>query len=79
MRLRRINLWRTKTRLKWHLKNSKTQVHKNKTNNPKLQLIALVPSNDKKSLEKVKNGYIEGYSEKYGNKLLNKKSNPLNA
>jgi len=31
----------------------------------------------KKSLEKVENGYIEEFSEKYGNKLINIKSNPL--
>ena len=31
----------------------------------------------KKSLEKVEIGYIKEYSEKYGDKLINIKSNPL--
>ena len=49
---------------------------KNKEHNPKIKLIINAPSNDKKSLEKVENGYIHEYAEKYGNKLINIKSNP---
>ena len=65
------------TRLKWHLSNNKSQVFKHKSKKPKIELIVNAPSNDKKSLEKVENGYISEYAEKYGNKLLNVKCNPL--
>jgi len=64
------------TRLKWHLSNMKSQVFKNKKHNPKIELIINAPSNDKKSLEKVENGYIQEYAEKYGNELINIRSNP---
>ena len=40
-------------------------------------MIIHAPSNDKKSLEKVENGYIQENAEKYGELLLNIKSNPL--
>ena len=65
------------TRFKWHLSNNKSQVFKNRNENPKIELIINAPSNDKKSLEKVENGYIQEYSEKYGKQLLNEKCNPL--
>ena len=65
-----------KTRLKWHLSNKKSQVFKHKDKNPKIELIIDAPSNDKKSLEKVENGYIHEYAEKYGKHLINIKSNP---
>ena len=65
-----------KTRLKWHLSNMKNQVFKNKDKKPKIELIINAPSNDKKSLEKVENGYIQEYAEKYGKHLINIKSNP---
>ena len=42
-----------------------------------MELIIEAPCNDKKSLEKVENGYIQEYAEKFGNKLLNIKCNPL--
>ena len=64
------------TRLKWHLWNTKSQVFEHKNNNPKIQLIVKAPSYDKKSLEKVENGYINEYADKYGKHLLNIKSNP---
>ena len=64
------------TRLKWHLSNNKSQVFKNKEHNPKIELIVNAPSNDKKSLENVENGYIQEYAEKYGKQLINIKSNP---
>ena len=65
------------TRLKWHLSNNKSQVFKHKSKKPKIELIVNAPSNDKKSLEKVENGYIREYAEKYDKKLLNIKANPL--
>ena len=65
------------TRLKWHLSNKKSQVFKHKDENHKIELIINAPSNDKRSLEKVENGYIQEYAEKYGKLLLNSKSNPL--
>lgn len=36
----------------------------------------LCPSKGRKSLEKVENGYVEEYAEKYGKKLLNVRHNP---
>ena len=65
------------TRFKWHLSNNKSQVFKHKDKNPKIELIINTPSNDKRSLEKVENGYIQEYAEKYGELLLNIKSNPI--
>ena len=65
------------TRLKWHLSNNKSQVFKNKGHDPKIELIVNAPSNDKKSLENVENGYIQEYAEKYGNELINIRSNPI--
>ena len=52
-------------------------MYKYRNNNPKIKLIVKAISHDKKSLENVENGYIQEYSEKYGNKLINIKSNPL--
>ena len=66
------------TRLKWHLSNTKSQLFKHKDKNPKIELIINAPSNDKKTLEKVENGYIQEYAEKYDKLLLNIKSNPNN-
>lgn len=65
------------TRLKWHLTNNKSQVYKHRNNNPRIELIVNAPSIDKKSLEKVENGYIQEYAEKYGERLLNVKANPV--
>ena len=65
------------TRLSWHLTNKNSQVYKNKDKSPEIELIVNAPSNDKKSLENIENGYIEEYAEKYGNKLLNVRCNPL--
>ena len=65
------------TRFKWHLSNSKSQVFKHKDKNPKIELLIDAPSNDKRGLEKVENGYIEEYAETYGKLLLNIKSNPI--
>ena len=44
--------------------------------NPKIELLVLCPSKDKKSVEKVENGFIEEYADKYDKKLLNIKANP---
>ena len=65
------------TRFKWHLSNNKSQVFEHRDKNPKIELIINTPSNDKRGLEKVENGYIEEYAEKYGELLINIKSNPL--
>ena len=65
------------TRLRWHLTNNKSQVFKNKHYNPIIELLVACPSYDKKSLEKVENSYIAEYAEKYGNRLINVRSNPL--
>ena len=65
------------TRFKWHLSNNKSQVFKHKDKNPKIELLIDAPSNDKRGLERVENGYIEEHAEKYGKLLLNIKSNPL--
>ena len=65
------------TRLTWHLTNKNSQVYKHKDKKPKIELIVNAPSNDKKSLESVENGYIEEYAEKYDNRLLNIRCNPL--
>ena len=64
------------TRLSWHLTNCKSQVHKNKNKNPKIELIVKAPSGDKKSLEKVENEHISEYAEIYDKKLINIKANP---
>ena len=64
------------TRLRWHKTNPKSQVYKNKDKNPKIELIIDAPSKDKKALEKSEIGRIEEYAEKYGNLLINKRSNP---
>ena len=36
------------TRLKWHLSNKKSQVYKNRKDNPKIELIVTSPSADEK-------------------------------
>ena len=51
-------------------------MYKHKRNNPNISLIINAPRNDKKSLEKVENGYIEEYAEMYNDLLINIKSNP---
>ena len=48
-----------------------------KHNNPKIELIANAPSFNKSSLVNVENGYIAEYAEKYGERLLNVRSNPI--
>ena len=65
------------TRLKWHIINDKSQVFKHKGKKPNIELIIIAANNDKKSLKKVDIGYINEYLEKYGDKLINIKSNPL--
>ena len=64
------------TRLKWHKSNKKSQVFKYNKNNPKIKLILNSPCKDGKELEKIETEYIL-YYEKYGERLLNKKCNPL--
>lgn len=66
-----------KTRLSWHKTNKKSQVFNNKDHKPDIRLIVNAPCNDRKELEKIENECIILYSEKYGEKLLNKRCNPL--
>ena len=66
-----------KTRLEGHLTNKNSAVFKYKDKKTKIELIINAPSYDKKSLGKVENGHIEEYADKYGERLLNKRNNPL--
>lgn len=50
---------------------------KHRHNNPKIELITNAPSFNKSSLVNVENGYIAEYAEKYGERLLNVRSNPI--
>ena len=50
---------------------------KHKHNNPKIEFITNAPSFNKSSLVNVENGYIAEYAEKYGERLLNVRSNPI--
>ena len=65
------------TRLSRHLKDPKSRTYKYRKNKPQIELIIKAPTNDRKSLEKIENAYIEDYAKKYGSLLLNKKANPL--
>ena len=65
------------TRLSRHLKDPKSQIYKHRKKKPQIELIVKAPTNDKKSLEKIENAYIEDYAIKYGVLLLNVKANPL--
>ena len=65
------------TRLSRHLKDRKSQIYKYRKKKPQIELIVKAPTNDKKSLEKIENAYIEDYAVKYGVLLLNVKANPL--
>ena len=65
------------TRLSRHLKDRKSQIYKYRKKKPVIELIVKAPTNDKKSLEKIENAYIEDYAVKYGVLLLNVKANPL--
>ena len=65
------------TRLKWHLSNKTSQVYKLRNNKPVISLITNAPSFDKKSLEIVETKYIHEFSSIYGDKLLNKRMNPI--
>ena len=50
---------------------------KHRHNNPKIELITNAPSFNKSSLVNVENGYLAEYAEKYGERLLNVRSNPI--
>ena len=65
------------TRLNRHLKDRKSQIYKYRKKKPVIELIIKAPTNDKKSLEKIENAYIQDYAEKCGELLLNVKANPL--
>ena len=51
-------------------------MYRNRKYIPKIKLIVKAPSKDRKPFEKVENEWIHEYATKYGNKLLNIKSNP---
>ena len=65
------------TRLSRHLKDPKSQIYKHRKKKPQIELIVKAPTNDKKSLEKIENAYIQDYATEYGALLLNIKANPL--
>ena len=65
------------TRLKWHNTTKRSQEFKYKDCKPEIKLIVNAPCKDRKDLEKIETEYVTLYSEKYGNKLMNKKCNPL--
>ena len=65
------------TRLSRHLKDNKSQIYKYRKKKPTIELLIKAPTNDKKSLEKIENAYIQDYAVKYGELLLNVKANPL--
>ena len=65
------------TRLKWHLSNKNSQIYKFRKNKPVISLITNAPSFDKKTLEMVESKYIHEFSSIYGDKLLNKRMNPI--
>ena len=51
-------------------------MYKNRKYIPKIELLVKALSKDRKTLEKVENEYTYEYATKYGDKLLNIKSNP---
>ena len=63
-------------RLQERLTTKSSPVYKNKNDGPIIQLITLAPCKDRQELNKVKIEYIRQYSNKYGDRLLNKKSVP---
>ncbi|XP_068692731.1 uncharacterized protein [Montipora foliosa] len=65
------------TRLNRHLKDPKSQIYKYRKKKPVIELLVKAPTNDKRSLEKIENAYIQDYAEKCGELLLNVKANPL--
>ena len=65
------------TRFEQHMKDEKSQVFMNKNKNPQIKLIVNAPCFDKKTLEKIENGYITYYAERYGDNLINIRGNPI--
>ena len=63
------------TRLKWHLVDKKSVVHKKKLLRPKIELIVNAPCFDKKTLEAVEMKWIDWYASDYGDKLVNVRGN----
>ena len=61
-----------KTRLMQHLTNNKSPVFNHRLQKPHIKLLVNVPSKGKKELEKVEYEWISDYSEKFGDRLLNK-------
>ena len=58
-------------RLDEHKLNPKSAIYKYRDDNPIIELICECPCKDKKTLERVENGYINEYKQKYGDQLLN--------
>ena len=63
-------------RLQERLTTKSSPVYKYKNDGPVIQLITLAPCKDRQELNKVEIEYIRQYSNKYGDRLLNKKSVP---
>ena len=61
-----------KTRLMQHLTNNKSPVYQYRTQKPHISLLVKAPSKGKRELEKVEFEWIADYSEKLGDRLLNK-------
>ena len=62
-------------RLKEHISDPKSIVHKNKDKNPKISLVIDCPCENKHKLEKIEKKHINEYAKNYGSKVLNKKGN----
>lgn len=63
-------------RLQEHLTTKSSPVYKYKDDGPIIHSITTAPCKDRQELNKVEIEYIRQYSNKYGDRLLNKKSVP---
>lgn len=61
-------------RLNEHVIDKKSALYKYRNDKSKIELLVYAPSKDKKSLIKVETEWIQDYSTKYGDRLLNKAS-----
>ncbi|CAB4003980.1 Hypothetical predicted protein, partial [Paramuricea clavata] len=64
------------TRLKGHLSGKSSPLFANACNRPLIKLIVSCPCNSQKELEKVDDSYIDEYSRKFGERLINKSESP---
>lgn len=60
------------TRLTQHLTNNKSPVYQYRLHKPTIKLLVNAPSKGKRELEKVEHEWIYDFSEKLGDRLLNK-------